>query len=97
MEDVLDVYTRPYDRRFPVVCFDELPKTLHAHSREPIPATSGHPLREDYEYVWCDTASFFLSYEPLASRRQVAVTDRCTRTDWADAIAPQQLGRFYPS
>jgi transposase len=92
MEDVLDVYTRPYDPRFPQVCFDELSKTLHAHSRRPRaaqPATAEHdaiPLREDYEYVRCGTANLFLWYEPLANRRHVEATERRTRTDWAHAM-----------
>jgi len=86
MEDVLSVYTRPVDARFPVVCFDELPKTLHAHAREPHPATAEHPRREDYEYVRQGTANLFLWYEPLRSRRHVAVTKRRTREDWAQAI-----------
>jgi DDE superfamily endonuclease len=86
MEDVLSVYTRPLDERFPVVCFDELPKTLHAHTREPLPATSKRPQREDYEYVRQGTANLFLWYEPLRSRRHVAVTERRTREDWAQAI-----------
>lgn len=92
MEDVLSVYTRPYDSSRPVVCFDEMPKTLHAPSRPALPvrpATDEHdgtPHREDYEYVRCGTANLFLSYEPLANYRHVAVTERRTRTDWADAI-----------
>jgi hypothetical protein len=86
MEDILSVYTRSYDSRFPLVCFDELPKPLRAHAREPQPATSRHPLREDYEYVRQGTANLFLWYEPLRSRRHVEVTARRTREDWAQAI-----------
>jgi DDE superfamily endonuclease len=86
MEDVLSVYTRPFDARFPVVCFDELPKTLHAHARDPLPASRAHPVREDYEYIRQGTANLFLWYEPLRSRRHVEVTQRRTRIDWAHAI-----------
>jgi hypothetical protein len=86
MEDVLSVYTRPFDTRFPVVCFDELPKTLHAHARDPQPASPAHPVREDYEYIRQGTANLFLWYEPLRSRRHVEVTQRRTRIDWAHAI-----------
>jgi transposase len=92
MEDVLAVYTRPDDSRHPVVCFDEMPKTLHAHCRPALPARpateqhDGTPLREDYEYVRQGTANLFLRYEPLANRRHVTVTERRTRTDWAHAI-----------
>ena len=86
MEDILSVYTRPYDPRVPLVCFDEMPKPLRAHAREPQAATPQHPLREDYEYVRCGTANLFLWYEPLRSRRHVEVTARRTREDWANAI-----------
>lgn len=86
MEDVLSVYTRPYDPRFPVVCFDEMPKPLRAHAREPQPATPQHPEREDYEYVRQGTANVFLWYEPLRSHRHVEVTERRTREDFAHAI-----------
>jgi transposase len=86
MEDILSVYTRPDDPRFPLICFDELPKTLRAHAREPQPATPDHPVREDYEYVRHGTANLFLWYEPLRSHRHVEVTKRRTREDWAQAI-----------
>lgn len=86
MEDILSVYARPYGPRFPLVCFDELPKTLSAHAREPQPATPRHPLREGFEYIGCDTANLFLWCEPLRSRRHVEVTSRGTREDWAQAI-----------
>ena len=95
MEDVLSVYTRPLDARYPVVCFDELPKTLHAHAREPRPATVEHPRREDYEYIRQGTANLFLWYEPLRSQRHVAVTARRTREDWAEAIK-ELLEVHYP-
>lgn len=86
MEDVLDVYTRPYDPKRPQVCFDELPKTLHGHTREPLPLAPGQPQREDYEYERHGTANLFLWYEPLAGRRHVEVTERRTMIDWAHAI-----------
>ena len=50
MEDVLDVYTRPYDPRHPFVCFDESNKQLVAETREPLPAEPGKPERYDYQY-----------------------------------------------
>jgi hypothetical protein len=86
MEDVLDVYTRPYDPKRPQVCFDEIPKQLVADSRLPLPPRPGTPAREDYEYVRHGTANLFLWYEPLAGQRHVTVTDRRTRIDWAHCI-----------
>jgi len=86
MEDVLSVYTRPYDAACPVVCFDELPVQLLAHTREPVAAGDGHPRREDYEYERCGTANLFLWYEPLQSRRHVTATERRTGSDWAACI-----------
>ena len=56
MEDVLEVYTRPYDPRRPQVCLDETSKQLVAETREPIPAAPGQPARVDYEYERKGTA-----------------------------------------
>ena len=53
MERVLDVYRRPYDAAFPVVCMDETPRQLLSETREPVPAAPGRPAREDYEYRRC--------------------------------------------
>ncbi len=86
MEDVLSVYTRPYDPTRPQVCFDEMPKQLLADTREPLPAREGHARRIDYEYERRGTANLFLWYEPLAGRRHVEVTERRTMIDWAHAI-----------
>ena len=86
MEDVLDVYTRPYDPRFPQVCFDERPVQLLADVRDPLPAAPGTPAREDYEYQRKGTANLFLWYEPLGSRRHVETTAHRCRHDWARCI-----------
>lgn len=86
MEDVLSVYTRPSDPRHPMVCFDEMPQQLLAHSRDPLPACPGTPEREDYEYVRHGTANLFLWYEPLRSRRHVEVTEHRARLDWAEVV-----------
>jgi hypothetical protein len=83
MEDVLDVYERPYDARVPVVCMDETSLQLLADARPPIPARPGRPAREDYEYVRSGVSNVFLAVEPLGGWRAVAVTDRRTRRDWA--------------
>ncbi len=82
MEDVLDVYTRPYDERYPQVCFDELSKQLLADIQEPLPMEPERPQREDYEYERRGVRNLFLWYEPLRSRRHVEVTARRTRIDF---------------
>ena len=70
MEDVLEVYTRPYDPARPVVCLDELSKQLVAETRVPLPAEPGQPERVDYEYERRGTANLFLICEPLVGHRQ---------------------------
>ena len=86
MEDVLEVYQRPYDARRPVVCLDEQSKQLIRETRTPIPAAPGRPAREDYEYERNGTANLFMLFEPLAGRRQVKVTARRTKIDFAHVI-----------
>jgi hypothetical protein len=86
MEDVLSVYTRPYDGRFPVVCLDETSKQLLADAQPAEPVRPGHPARIDYEYRRLGTANVFLACEPLRGWRQTWVTDRRTKRDWAGVI-----------
>lgn len=83
MEDVLDVYERPYDARFPVVCMDETSVQLLGDARPSIPPRAGTVAREDYEYVRGGVCNLFLAVEPLGGWRTVAVTERRTRRDWA--------------
>ena len=83
MERVLDVYKRPFDPRYPVVCMDESPRQLIAETRTPIPASPGQPIRYDYEYRRCGICNIFLAVEPLAGKRMVKVTERKTKQDWA--------------
>lgn len=83
MEEVLDTYAQPYDRRFPVVCMDEQPVQLLKETRVPIAATTQHPRRVDYEYERAGTASIFMFCEPLGGWRQVAVRQQRTKIDWA--------------
>ena len=87
MEDVLDVYERPYDVRVPVVCMDETSKQLIGEIRTPIPLQPGQPQRYDYEYVRQGVANLFLFVELLRGWRHVEVTERRTREDWARASA----------
>jgi len=95
MEDVLEVYHRPYDPKRPQICLDETRKELHADAREPMPLQPGRPARQDYEYVRGGAANLFLWFEPLAGRREVRVTKRHTRQDWAHLIQ-ELLDVHYP-
>lgn len=86
MEDVLEVYTRPYDPRRPVICMDEVSKQVLCEVREPLPMRPGQVRREDYEYLRGGVLNLFLFCEPLRGWRQVTVTDHRTKQDWAEQI-----------
>ena len=86
MEDVLEVYTRPHNPRFPQVCLDETSTQLLGESRIPIPARPGRYQCQDYEYRRQGVANLFMCYEPLGSWRQVMVRERRTKADWAWCI-----------
>ena len=83
MEDVLDLYGEPYDPTRPVVCFNETSTQLLADVRAPLPAQPGRPRREGYEYRRASTRNLFLTCEPLAGWRHVAITERRTMADFA--------------
>jgi len=86
MEEVLDVYARPYDGRCPVVCMDEQPIQLLKETRQPITGTREHPRRVDYEYERMGTASIFMFCEPLDGWRHVSVRPQRTKVDWAREV-----------
>lgn len=86
MEDVLSVYTRRYDPRFPQVCMDEASKQLLRDAREGEQVRPGSAKRVDYEYKREGVANLFLFCEPLRGQRWVAVTEHRTRADWAYQI-----------
>ena len=86
MEDVLEVYHRPYDPQHPVICMDEASKQLVAEVRPPLPPAQGKPLRYDSENERCGTCNIFMFCEPLRGWRHVRVTERRTRVDWAFAL-----------
>ena len=86
MEDVLEVYTRPEDAQYPLVCMDETNKQLLSDVRDPLPAQAGQPQRVDYEYKREGVADLFMFFEPLLGKRFVKVTDQRTRKDWAQAM-----------
>jgi len=94
MEKVLEVYKRPYDKRFPVVCMDESPKQLIRETRLPVPMSPGMPARYDYEYERCGVCNIFMAGEPLAGKRMVRVTERRTKRDWARFV--KEIAEQYP-
>ena len=86
MEDVLEVYHRPYDPERPMVCMDEASKQLIGEVREPLPLQPGRTAKYDSEYERRGTANVFMAIEPLAGKRTVRVTDRRTKIDWAQFV-----------
>jgi hypothetical protein len=86
MEDVLDVYQRPYDAKRPVVCLDETSKELHDTPRGSLPMQRGQPKRQDYEYARNGVCNLFMAIEPLRGHRKVRVTDRRTAQDFAEQL-----------
>lgn len=93
MEDVLEVYHRPYDPRRPVVCMDETFKQLIGQTREPLPPIPGAVERFDHVYVRHGVANLFLAFEPLAGWRTIAVTDHRRRLEWALFVKSLADGR----
>jgi transposase len=83
MEHVLDVYKRPYDSKYPVVCMDESPKQLIDEGRPSLKMKPGQETRVDYEYVRHGVVNIFMANEPLKGRRFVEVTEFKTKKDWA--------------
>jgi transposase len=86
MEDVLEVYKRPYDSKHPLVCIDEMPKQLLMDAREPLPMRPGEPERFDYEYKRGGVADLFMLLEPLAGKRHIEITDQRRRVEWAEVM-----------
>lgn len=94
MEDVLDVYERPYDPSHPVVNLDEQPVQLIKETRQPVEGEPGRPRRYDHEYERAGTACVFLSTEALAGWREVRVRPQRTAVDWAQEVAALLEGRY---
>ena len=86
MLDVLEVYERPYDTKRPVVCLDEKSKQLLKETRIPVKGKPGKPAKADYEYKRNGTANLFVAVEPKRSKREVWVTKRRTKQDYAPFI-----------
>lgn len=94
MEDVLEIYSLPYDPACPVLCMDEQPVQLLNETRPPMAATAHHPKRVDYQYERAGTATIFMFTEALAGWRQVDVRARKTKVDWAMEMAGLLEGRY---
>jgi DDE superfamily endonuclease len=86
MEDVLEVYHRPFDPKRPQVCIDESSKQLVSEVRAPLPTRPGNAARYDFEYKREGTANLFMISEPLLGWRAVTVTDRRTARDFAEVL-----------
>jgi hypothetical protein len=86
MEDVLDLYAAPYDPERPQVCFDECPYQLISETRAPLPMQPGLPERYDYEYRREGSCNLFVVFQPLVGWRQVKVTERRTKQDFASCM-----------
>ncbi len=103
MENVLDVYHRPFDPRFPVVVMDEQPIQLLRHTREVIPARpaingfDGHPERIDYEYERNGTASIFLFIAPFQNGRRVVAREQRTKIELAEEVEQIVMHHFASS
>ncbi len=94
MEDVLDVYERPHDPKYPVVNMDEQPVQLVKETRQPLETQQGRPRRYDHEYERAGTACVFLTTEALAGWREVRVRPQRTAVDWAEEVAALLEGRY---
>ena len=86
MEQVLEVYKRPYDPQRPVVCMDEQPKQLIAETRRPLLVEPGKPERVDHEYVREGVCTVWMFVEPLGGWRNVPVTSTKKTIDWAEQV-----------
>jgi hypothetical protein len=86
MEDVLEVYKLPYNEERPVVCLDETNRQLIGETRIPLPVKPGQVALHDFEYVRNGVGNIFMMSEPLAGRREVKVTERRTKQDFAHCL-----------
>ena len=96
MEDVLEVYTRPYDERYPQVGVDEMSRQLISETRVPLPMQPGQPACYDYEYERQGTCNLFVACELLAGKRYLKATEHRTKADFALFIR-DLVDVYYPS
>lgn len=95
MEDLLHLYSLPYDERHPVVCFDELPVQLLGEVVAPLPMRAGRPARFDYEYEREGTAVLLVAFEPLSGKRLVETSRRRTKADYCRFM--QRVAGMFPA
>ncbi len=95
MERVLDVYKRPYDIDYPVICMDESPKQLISSAQPSTPIKPGQDARVDYEYLRHGMVNIFMANEPLKGKRIVEITKFKTKKDWAKFIK-RIADEYYP-
>jgi len=95
MEQVLDIYERPYNPSYPVVCFDERPCQLLGDVLMPIPMKPGRVERQDYHYKRNGTCAVLMAVEPLAGRRIVNVTEQKTKKDYAEFMKTLAASYLY--
>jgi hypothetical protein len=94
MEDLLHLYSLPYDHHRPVVCFDELPVQLLGEVVAPLPMQPGTPQRYDYEYVRGGSAVLLVAFEPLTGTRLVETSVRRTKADYCRFM--QRVAAHFP-
>lgn len=94
MEEVLEIYERPYNAHHPVICMDEQPLQLIKETRQAIAATKNKPQRVDYEYERAGTASIFMVTEPLVGWREATTRPQRTKIDWAWEVSSWLEGRY---
>ena len=95
MEDVLHLYSLPYDIKRPVVCFDELPVQLAGETVAPLAMQPGTPTRQDYEYTRCGTAALLVAFEPLTGTRLVETSQHRTKADYCRF--QQRVAALFPN
>jgi hypothetical protein len=95
MEDVLSVYLRPYDKRYPQLCMDEISKQMVSEKRLPLPIAPGQTQCYDYEYERQGVRNIFVATEPLKGVRYTKVTEQRTKRDWVEFIR-ELVDIYYP-
>lgn len=95
MEDVIEVYTRPYDEHYPQVCLDEMSKQFISETRQPLPMQPGQSQGYDYEYERQGTCNLFIACEPLVGKRYLQVSEHRTKEDFAHFLR-QLVEEYYP-
>lgn len=96
MEQVLDVYQRPYDPRYPVICMDESNKQLIEDVQPPLPLKPAQGAKVDCNYQRHGTCNLFVAFEPMRGHRDVTVTARRTHQDWA-VYVQKIVDELYPT